>query len=221
MKISVAVMAHPKRRDVAESLYDRLWRMGFSSCVIVWDTQNDEWSTGAATLRAHGESDYHVVLQDDAIVGDHFYSNVEAALSNVPERSLVSFYTGRVRPNREAVADAVLRAGTQRANWIMGATLFWGVAIAVPTEDIAGIISEPQTQKLKYDRRIGEYYLRSNRPVFYTNPSLADHDYRLGSLIGNDYARTPRVAYRYSAMLLDQWNQRTVYLRVRVNTHQG
>lgn len=211
MNISVSVMSHPDRSLEAKKLLNTLCRMGFYSVSLIEDQCNDEWITGVAALNSHTDSDWHIVVQDDAIVGRSFYLNVVKAIEAVPTRSLISFYTGRVRPYRDQVHAAVDKATDMRYSWLSSTTLLWGVAIAIPTEQIKPMLEcSIFHPKLKYDRRIGVYYMRCNMPVYYTAPSLVDHDYTLGSLIGNDYESEPRVAHNYESRVVKHWNSKVV-----------
>jgi hypothetical protein len=139
MKISITIMAHPKRRKQAEKLLVQLAGTGFIMRYITWDQQNNEWETGSRALSAGigSGSDYHVVIQDDAILAPNFYANVSAALNAVPQKSLVSLYTGTGRPLPDRVAGAVAKAGN--GEWLKFQTLLWGVGIAVPTDHISAI----------------------------------------------------------------------------------
>lgn len=212
MKISVAIMAHPKRTDAAIELLKKVGGMQFRGPQVYWDERNDEWDTGLRAL-THGikaAADWHIVLQDDAIISETFYLSAVNALQNVPERTLVSFYTGTVRPEPSRVAKAVERAAKNGASWLSGNTLFWGVGIAIPTEQISEVLKHSARLNMKYDRRIGYYYQKHGMPVYYTSPSLVDHDYKLGSIIGNDYQGQDRQAHQYCKGVVRDWNREVV-----------
>lgn len=183
MKITITIMAHPRRTEQANALYKKLVQYPFEKCSITWDEQNSEWHTGQRALMDHKGGDWHVVLQDDAIINEHFFTNLVKAIENVPDRVLFSLYTGTVRPFNDRVGAAVANAGN--ASWLKGYTLFWGVGIVIPTNHI-----EPMLEFVKdehqdpYDTRIGMFYFRNMLPVFYTNPSLVDHDDDIGTIVG-------------------------------------
>lgn len=208
MNISVAVMAHPKRAANAVRLRNKLLGQGFASVSITYDEINSEWETGVRALGNHIDSDWHIVLQDDAIISHNtFYGNVTKALTAVPERTLVSFYTGKVRPFPTKIQNAVDVAQITKASWLKGNTLYWGVGIAIPTEQIEPMLEAANRKQLKYDSRVGWYYRQRRQPVYYTWPSIVDHNYKLGSLVGNDYVEEPRRAHRYEAGTLN-FNER-------------
>ena len=196
-KISCAVMAHPKRREQANALYSKLSKCPFIDCQIVWDTKNDRWHTGERCLSAgvKAGSDWHLVIQDDAIIPDEFYKHVSNAVRYVPTTSLISLYTGKVRPFPRRVSDAVGKA--TYCSWLKSDLLYWGVAIVVPTKHIEAMLEYAKTREEAYDTRIGIFYLQNMLPVFYTMPSLVDHNEDLGSLLSHGHGPGKRVAHNF------------------------
>jgi len=212
MNISIAIMSHPDRSKEAESLYNRLSHMQFSSIDLVFDSENNEWKNGETCLRKGNDSDWHIIIQDDAIISDNFYENVKNAILNVPDKSLISFYTGTVRPMPHRVKRAVESAATHAANWLYSDNLFWGVCIALPREYIEKLLAFTQNRKEVYDRRIGTYFYINHLPIYYTNPSLVDHDYTLKSLTGHDYNTEPRKAHQYEPLIIKNWNNQAIQI---------
>lgn len=208
MKITVTVMAHPKRREAAEALYLELVNYPFAHVSITWDEQNNEWHTGERALRCGAnKADWHVVIQDDAILCDDFYGNLVAALSVLPERVLTSLYTGTGRPLGKRVKAAVEKAAD--ASWLRHYILFWGVAIAIPSDHIEPMLDFVKDRTEPYDFRIGVFYQRNRLPVYYTNPSLVDHNEAMGSLIDNDKPEQTRVAHKL-VQGLTNWNSEVI-----------
>lgn len=217
MNISIAIMAHPRRRPQAAALYLALSETGFITRPIAYDQKNDEWDTGERALRTGIKtgSDWHVVLQDDAILPPDFYDHVVNALSAVPVKSLVSLYTGTARPFGKRVAAAVGKA--QYCSWLRFNMLLWGVGIAIPTAHITEVLDFVADRQEVYDTRIGWAYQRNRLPVFYTNPSLVDHDDDLPSLLEQsanvskaDYQKEPRRAHNFIGDSLPTWNNRVL-----------
>lgn len=66
MKISYSIMAHPKRKEWAEELSKEL------KCPIYYDTDNTIWNTCKGAWKLATDSDYHFVIQDDAILCNNF-----------------------------------------------------------------------------------------------------------------------------------------------------
>jgi len=206
MNITVTVMAHPKRKAAAESLALQLKHYPFTDVSITWDEKNEEWDTGSRALRrgVH-RSEWHVVLQDDALLTPDFYENLVGAIQAVPSKVLISLYVGTTKPMPERVLEAVEKA--RYASWLKSNMLLWGVGIALPSDHIEPLldfVSDPMFCDTVYDTRVGMFYQRNMLPVYYTMPSLVDHDDDLGSIIGTD-AKAPRRAHRVATGRVN-WN---------------
>lgn len=214
MNISVAIMAHPKRKTNAVALYDQLRAYPFVDVEIIWDQVNDEWHTGRRAL-ASGivvGNDWHVVIQDDAILTPCFYENLIGAIAALHEKTLISLYTGTARPLRERVASAVERAAN--GSYLEFRQLLWGVGIIIPTSHILPMLEFVEDIKLQYDNKIGEFYCRQGLPVYYTVPSLVDHNDDLDSLVpghGRAISADKRIAHR-PAIDKVSWKNHKTYI---------
>lgn len=201
MKISVAIMAHPKRAEQANWLFAKLSGMHvFSAVDVIWDEKNSEWDTGSRAMRyGAGRGDWHLVIQDDAVIADYYslYDNLVSIITAVPTKTVVSLYTGKVRPLADLVNAAVAKAPD--GSFLTHYMLMWGVAILIPSDHIEPMlefVSDPMYRDTVYDIRVGMFYQRNRLPIYYSMPSLFDHNDEIGSLIGNSYAKEPRVAHR-------------------------
>lgn len=206
MNITACIMAHPKRKEAAEALADRLKQYPFKNVNISFAGADDssheaEWDNGRRALEhGIGQGEWHVVIQDDAILCPNFYDNLVGAINAVPTKSLISLYTGTSRPMAKRIKVAVDKA--QYANWLQFWMLLWGVGIVIPSDHIAPMlefVDEPKYAQSQYDNRIGYFYNRNRLPVYYTMPSLVDHDDEVPSLLGGhgkDINKHPRVAHR-------------------------
>ena len=205
MNITVTVMAHPKRKKQAKALEIELKKYSFMDVSITWDQVSEEWDTGVRALKAGvGRGDWHVVIQDDAILSPHFYDNLCGAIANVPTRSLISLYTGKSRPLGKRVQTAVDKA--YFATWLEFMLLMWGVGLLIPSDHIEPMLDFVKYRDEVYDTRIGIFYQRNRLPVYYTMPSLVDHDDELGSLLGHGVNPEPRVAHKVAVGLVT-WNR--------------
>lgn len=194
--ISATVMAHPKRKARAEELLRELEQYPFVDPSITWDEQNDEWHTGERALKQGiGKAEWHVVIQDDAILSPGFYDNLQGALAAAPKRTLISLYTGTARPLGQRVKIAVDKARIANASWLSHYLLFWGVGICIPSAHIEHALEFVEGRTEDYDVRLGIFYQRNMLPVYYTQPSLVDHDDAVGSLLGHGEGSQPRVAH--------------------------
>lgn len=197
MKISVSIMAHPKRKAAAQALYDQLQQYLFSDVYIIWDELNSEWHTGKRALKGGIVlgSDWHVVIQDDALLTPNFYENIRTAIEALPVKTIFSLYTGTSRPFKRRVSDAVAKAGD--GDWLQANQLFWGVGIVLPSDQIAPMLEFVENIDLQYDNKVGEFYCQNGLPVYYCIPSLVNHDDEAGSLLGHGVDNPePRVAHK-------------------------
>lgn len=206
-------MAHPKRKTQAEALAKQLKRYPFMDVSITMDRLNSEWDTGSrAWQKGIGRGDWHLVVQDDAVLTDHFYENLENALTTLNTKTMVSLYVGQAKPLGRRVKEAVDKA--YYATWLRLNMLTWGVAVVMPSDHIEPMlemVSEPRWAETPYDVRIGMFYQRNMIPIYYTMPSLVDHDEGLGSLLEHDVPsdEPPRVAHR-TAKGLVTWNRQAI-----------
>lgn len=208
MILTVAIMAHPKRKAAAEALALELKSYPFTDVSIVYDRIGSEWDTGARALqRGVNRGDYHLVIQDDAILTPGFYDNVVGAIENVPVRTLISLYVGTVKPFESRVKEAVDKAYS--ATWLKHMLLLWGVAIAIPADHIEPMLDFVAEREEQYDTRIGIFYQRNIIPVFYTMPSLVDHNDDLGSLLDHGGAGKRRIAHKLATGPI-RWNRQVI-----------
>lgn len=203
-------MAHPKRKVQAESLYKQLANTGFSDLHIIWDEVNEEWHTGKRALQGGAilGSDYHVVIQDDAILTPHFFENIESAIRALPKKSLISLYTGKPRPLGERVSAAIEKA--THGDFLESFQLFWGVGLVIPSDHIDPMLEFVENVELPYDNRVGEFYCQNGLPVYYTYPSLVDHDDDTSSLLGHGVAAV-RKAYETATGPV-KWTRKTHFI---------
>lgn len=201
MKLSAAIMAHRKRQAEAESVQAALDR----PVEIIYDVKPkpskslaQRWANGVRCWEAYDPAaDWHMVIQDDALVCEDLMAGLEAALDVLGPEGLLSAYTGTGRPDQLHVRKALRHANDKGHSWMCTKSLCWGVAIIAPTATIPEMLdwcSKPPRTRMTYDMRIGQYY----RDVlgwrtWYTVPSLVDH--RDGpSLVG--HGGTKRVAHQ-------------------------
>jgi hypothetical protein len=209
MNITAAVMAHPKRKAQAEALASQLKEYPFMEVTLSYDSPDagshqSEWDNGCRAMRAGvNKGDWHVVVQDDAILCPLFYENLTGAIQSVPTRSLISLYTGTARPMGKRVLTAVNKAKT--STWLQYWLLMWGVGLLIPSNHIEAMLDFVSDRKEQYDTRIGIFYQRNMLPIYYTMPSLVDHDDELPSLLGHGQTLEPRVAHRMADGLV-KWN---------------
>lgn len=214
MKISAAVMAHPKRRAAAEKLATQLRQYPFVSVNVIYDSEDaasheHEWDNGTRCLMdGVGRADWHMVVQDDAILSPGLYDNLCGAIATVPQKSLISLYTGTSRPLGKRVKVAVDKVVDE--TWLQYWLLMWGVGILLPSTHIEPLIDFVADRTEPYDTRIGIFYQRNRLPVYYTMPSLVNHDDDMGTLLpGHGTEPGARVAHRFATGPV-RWNGQVI-----------
>jgi hypothetical protein len=192
-RLSVAIMADPRRAALVPGIVDRLDR----DPAVVWDRIRNRWDTGRrAWLAADPSATHHLVLQDDAIVCRDLVAGLEAALEYVPAEAIVTPFMGRRRPMVEKVENAIALADRTGAAFVVMRPLNWGLGIIVPTPAIGDMLRwcDRTAKWPNYDKRIGQYFIREPLwPTWCTWPSLVDHA-DVPSLAGHGPGRT---AYRF------------------------
>ena len=170
--ISITVMAHPRRKVMAEAL------AGTVDARVVWDEKNDRADTGCRAIIAHDPAaTHHLVLQDDAIPCDRLTERVTHALRRVPVRSPLSLYLGKPNPMGREMTEIAAKADQLGASYIVMGRLLWGVAIVYPTVIIPELLAWCDGSKVpQYDRRVSRWFQSQHIDCWYTWPSLVDHD---------------------------------------------
>lgn len=193
-------MACREREDQVESLTRQLDRGDVS---VVYDRlpasrdPEQRWANGRRAWLSHDrDTDWHVVIQDDAVVCEDFLAGLEKALTVVPTEVAVTAYVGRERPSPEAVQRRVNEAKKSGSSWVRLNFLYWGLAVAVPTPVIGRMVAwGDRMHKANYDTRLGRWLRDEARwPVWGTHPSLVEHRDE-SSLVGHDVPG--RVAHHF------------------------
>ncbi len=209
MEVSITIMTHHTRLELVKRI---LFNLPDNADVrIALDDGSNEWETGKCALLSYGKNAmWHIILQDDALIGYNFLNNAIAAIRKAPFYAPISFYTGTVRPFKERVEYAVQRSTLDGTSFIQHNRLMWGVGFAIPVFHIEPMLEYVKDMHdLPFDQRISAYYDRPKEsfPVLYTNPSIVDHDYTIPSIANSDYEGEPRRSHRYDPNLID-WNSK-------------
>lgn len=160
-------MAHPKRKEWAEELSKQL------DCPVYWDTDNTVWNTckGAWGL-ADKDSDYHFVIQDDAILCKDFKNTVKKFVEKtLKKHQNVSFqlYVGKGRG-----LDKVKNIMTK--DYAILPNNMWGVAIGLPTKLIDEMIRFGNNYFAWQDDTKIKYFLKSKgMQTVFPVPCFVDH----------------------------------------------
>jgi hypothetical protein len=183
-KISIAVMAHPSRSEFFPYLLRKLGDVKFSiddGCGI-WENRK------RATMMYDPAADFHLVIQDDAIICDNFKELAEKTVNREKEYAY-SFYFGNRQAYRKAAQDGMSR-GFIIADWMS-----WGVAICLPTRIIPEAMAYCDKMTGHHDdSRIGRYLKHKGIKIYFPMPSLVDHRPHGNSLV-NDPAKGRKAWY--------------------------
>lgn len=169
--ISVAIMGHPKRRRFIKQL-----RAQLPDAPVVLDQKNDRWDTGRRSILAYDpKADFHVVVQDDAVLCRDFLAGCGVVAKAAGQRP-VALYMGRTQA-RQALTSAAKRALRRNTPWVAADGPYWGVAVILPVEHIPDLIRWCDTRGdiANYDARIAAYYKYRKIDCWYTVPSLVNH----------------------------------------------
>lgn len=172
--VSYAIMAHPKRAHYVEALKQTL-----PFAHVVWDRVNDEWDTGRRAIESYNpKADWHVIVQDDAILCNEFYRGALFALGKADHGGPVSFYVGQCRPYGREVTRLVDQAVDLGRSWIvMKNGPIWGVCVALPTAYVPELLDfcDEMESGTLYDARMAGFFKDRGVATWYTIPSLVDH----------------------------------------------
>ncbi|XOB41788.1 MAG: hypothetical protein ACKKMS_00090 [Candidatus Nealsonbacteria bacterium] len=167
MKLSVAIMMHLAREKYKEYLLSKL-----GNVPIAMDRGKGLWDTAKRAWLAHNpEEKYHIVIQDDAIIGKDFYLNIEKEINRYPNQAY-SFYFGNRKGMREIAEKG------EKDDGVMMRWISWGVAICLPTRIIPEMVKfcdEMKTLEKHDDTRISHFLKKIGMKVWYPIPSLVDH----------------------------------------------
>lgn len=113
-----------------------------------------------------------VVIEDDALPVDLFYTPVSNWLKRFPD-SLISFYLGTGRPPQYQIqiAERLIVADKTQADYIALPRLIHGVCYSVPSQHIERVLSRWDRSK-PADYAVGDAY---GGAVVYPCYSLVDH----------------------------------------------
>ncbi|HCL8932540.1 TPA: hypothetical protein N2155_002544 [Enterobacter hormaechei] len=166
--IKFCIVGHHARRQQAEAL-----AMSIGAHLLL-DEENHgaNWNHRRALEWAAEQPCRVVVVEDDALPVDLFFTSVTSWLNRFPE-SLVSFYLGTGRPPQYQmqVAERLIVADKTQADYITLPRLIHGVCYSVPSQHIERVLSRWDSSK-PADYAVGDAWGGS---VVYPCYSLVDH----------------------------------------------
>lgn len=170
MKLSISVMGHPKRSEFFPYLKDRLGDVPFSideGKGLIWNCQN-AWSMYDPL------ADYHVVIQDDAIVCDNFRERAVEVLKKANGLPVSFFHVSPLSYRK-------YKQQREETGGIIQPGLSGGVALCLPVKLIPEMLVHYNADTVPHDdHRVGRFLLSKNIPFYFPFPSLIDH--RVGNM---------------------------------------
>jgi len=177
MKLSISIMMHPSREEFKDYLKSKLGDVPLSmdNGIGIWANCKQAW-------RLHNpEAEWHVVIQDDAIVCDDFLRKAENEIMKAEELGCdyANFFFGKRK-----LMDVHQKFGMQHGYWMSG-WLHWGIAICAKVKHIEPMLKFGDTMNIPQDdTRLANYVKSQRLKVYYPIPSLIEH--RIGkSLVGD------------------------------------
>jgi len=160
-------------------------------------------------MTEHGNPRWSIVLEDDAIIGEHFQEQARKALEHAPA-PIVSFYLGTSRPPQYQAR--IKTALAQNPTWIIADQLLHHVAVAIRTDLIPDMLNHVAGREGPADYRIGEWAQDCGHRIAYTVPSLVDH--ADGPTLINHFDGEPRTERRVAWVVgeRDSWQGKVVHL---------
>jgi hypothetical protein len=170
-------MAHPSRSQYFKYLKDALGDVPFSidTGFGIWENCKRAW------LLHNPNSEYHIVLQDDAIISETFSKMIIPVLIEMKRLGQAgSLFFG----NRSTMRDIALNGLS--AGFVSLEKLHWGLAVCLPVELIKPMIEFGDKMNIKQDdTRISRFLESRKIKVYYPIPSLIDHRVS-DSLVGDN-----------------------------------
>jgi len=187
-KLSIVIMAHPERQQMAKELSQQL------QAPIVYDRINNIWDTcrRAWLSQVSVGAEYTLVLQDDAIVCKDFRERAEALLQ---EDKIYSLFAGHL------LASRIKHALNKGVDFVESGMIFNEVALCMRTEHIEAMVAFCDERQATTDQEITKWARLRHMKIRYPIPSLVDH--RDGdSIFQRNYNRPswnrPRKAVKYA-----------------------
>ncbi len=186
IRVSKTIMAYHKREhripeirrligDANVSLDNGSWGL--------WENAKRSW------MSFDSKCEYHLVIQDDAVICRSFYNILAKHIINNPNRFMCLFF--RYKSNKtHAEFNHSAEQGLSTSNGFLFPRLQWATGCLCPTALISDMISfadniKDERMRNVDDLRFSRYLSSINHEVFYPLPSLVNQSADCSSLIGN------------------------------------
>lgn len=188
-KLSIVIMAHPRRRQWAESLGRQL------KAPVVYDERSNVWDTcRRAWLAQDKKAEYGVVIQDDAIVCRDFKRRASKLLRGEP---MYNFYLTHLFLNRAE------RAEREGAEYVVSGAVMNEIALCIRMELVDSMIQFCDERGADTDQLIGRWAQWHRHRILYPIFSLIDHRDE-ESIYNQNYGRAVPSRPRRCVRFIDQ-----------------
>jgi hypothetical protein len=172
MRVALGVVAHHARADQAHALQEAIQAqyMHMDNGTLGCDRSHKKaWS-----YLSGKNTDWSVVVEDDAVPVDGFRGQLEQALTVTPA-PVVSLYLGTSQPKHYQPKIGLARSNANAVNacWLTTNTVLHAVAVAVRTELLSSMLLD---KRYPIDEALTDWVKREHLKVAYAWPSIVDHD---------------------------------------------
>lgn len=212
MRVAIGVVAHHARADQAHALMETVGAQYLSmdnGALGVNGNHRKVWS-----YLAKQDTDFSIVLEDDAEPVEGFRDQLEQALTAAPT-PIVSLYLGNPKhwdlfqERKQRILAAGTQADTEDACWLTTQELLHGVAICIRAPLIRAMLEGIPDKAIDY--AIREWAKQEGHHIGFVWPSLVDHRDGPTLLPKNPNMRDrPRRAWRVGTR--DAWTSNAVGL---------
>lgn len=174
VNLSIAIMTHPDRKDQLQNLVDQIGDQ--VEYTIHEDTEGlGIWGNAMRAWRAYTpEATHHMVLQDDAVLSQNFFSIARKLISRVNPGDTVSFC--------DKLQSEMNLAQREGFHWVVTTKVRHGQCLVQPVPQIEDFIHFAEWfVRPDYDHddgRLEIFLKRHRRAIWHSVPSLVEHDDR-------------------------------------------
>lgn len=171
VSISSAVVNHPDRKAWGRDLAVELMKIGPAAIAYDERLEGAESNHIRALALSEPACEWHMVVEDDAVLSSRFGELLPEALEQYPDH-IVSAYTGQLFPRHRQ--DDFIRAASLGMDLVTDYVAH-GVANAYPEDIIDSLIAWIDPTGIPVDEQISHFAHHHGIPVVYLMPSLVDH----------------------------------------------
>lgn len=178
--VRLGIVAHTARSEAAHELMEQV---GAAFMAV------DDGSRGATgnhrhvwhqLLKRHPDTDWLVVLEDDALPVPGFTEQLKQALQHAPS-DIVSLYLGHPEwlhwwPTLQRdITAAGEQADRSNASWILTNHTMHGVATAIRTNQVQNMLNHTLDSLKPFDYAVRQWARDTGRYIAFSLPSLVQH----------------------------------------------